>query len=298
MRYFKKNNITVAVTQMVCTWNSAENIDKAEFLVRSAAQQGANIILLPELFETPYFCKDRNPDFFDLAKSFEDNPLLNHFAQLAAELRVVLPISFFEKANNAYYNSVAIIDADGSQLGIYRKTYIPNGEGYYEKYYFNQGNTGFKVWQTQYAKIGVGICWDQWFPEAARAMAVQGAELLLYPSAIGSEPIDSKIDSRDHWQRVMQGHAAANIMPVLASNRVGTELGKSCELSFYGSSFITDHTGKILCSAGRDEESFLLQDFDMEKIRKFRDFWGVFDDCKPNDKNVEPTIRNKEAKIL
>jgi len=276
------SNVTIAVTQMACTWNSAENVDKAEFLVRSAAQQGANIILLQELFETPYFCKDRNPAFFDLAKPAYNNPLLKRFAQLAAELRVVLPISFFEKADNKYYNSLVLIDADGNQLGIYRKTHIPDGEGYYEKYYFNQGNTGFKVWQTKYAKIGIGICWDQWFPEAARVMALQGAELLLYPSAIGSEPSDSTIDSCDHWQRVMQGHAAANIIPVAASNRVGTEIGESCSLSFYGSSFIADFTGKILCSAGREEETFLLHNFDMTAIRKFRHFWGVFDDRKPD----------------
>jgi len=275
------NNITIAVIQMACTWHSKENIEKAEFLVRSAAEQDANIILLPELFETPYFCKDRNPAFFKFAHTAQNNPLLKHFAQLAAELHVVLPVSFFEKADGAYYNSVAIIDADGQQLGIYRKTHIPSGECYHEKYYFNQGNTGLKVWNTYYSKIGVGICWDQWFPEVARAMALQGAECLLYPSAIGSEPADSTIDSRDHWQRVMQGHAAANILPVAASNRIGTEIGKSCELTFYGSSFITDHTGKIICSAGRDEEIFLLHSFDMQKMRAFRDFWGVFNDRSP-----------------
>jgi len=281
LAHYQFKKLTIAVIQMACTWHRQNNIQKAEFLVRGAAKQGANLILLPELFETPYFCKDRNPQFFNLARPAQDNDLLKHFAQLAAELRVVLPVSFFEKTDNAYYNSVSIIDADGQQLGIYRKTHIPDGEGYHEKYYFNQGDTGFTVWNTYYGKIGVGICWDQWFPETARIMALQGAECLLFPSAIGSEPLDSTIDSRDHWRRVMQGQAAANILPVAAANRIGREIGESCELTFYGSSFITDFTGKIVNSASRDEETFIIHSVDRQEIQAFRDFWGVFADRLP-----------------
>ncbi len=274
--------ITVAATQMACTWNIATNLKKAESLVRHAAQQGAQIILLQELFETPYFCKDQKEAYFSLAKPAQDHPLLAHFSALAATLNVVLPISFFERANNAYYNSVMIIDADGSQLGVYRKTHIPDGPGYQEKFYFNQGDTGFKVWQTRHAVIGVGICWDQWFPESARAMALQGAELLFYPTAIGSEPEAPLIDSSGHWQRVMQGHAAANVMPLIASNRIGQEKGESCEITFYGSSFIADPTGEIITVAGRNEETVLTASFDLEEIRALRMGWGVFRDRRPS----------------
>jgi N-carbamoylputrescine amidase len=274
--------VTIAATQMACTWDIAANLDKAESLIRRAAQQGAQIILLQELFETPYFCKDQKEEYFALAKPVQDNPLLARFSALAAALNVVLPISFFERANNAYYNSVMIIDADGRQLGRYRKTHIPDGPGYNEKFYFNQGDTGFKVWQTRFGKIGVGICWDQWFPESARAMALQGAELLFYPTAIGSEPQAPHIDSSGHWQRVMLGHAAANLMPVIASNRVGTEKGVSCELTFYGSSFIAGPTGEIICAAGRDEETVLTTTFDLDEIRALRTSWGVFRDRRPS----------------
>lgn len=274
--------VTVAATQMACSADPAANIANAERLIRQAAQQGAQIILLQELFETPYFCKDLDDKYFAWAKPAHHHPMLQHFASLAKELQVVLPISFFEQANQTFFNSIAIFDADGQQLGLYRKTHIPDGSGYQEKYYFSPGDTGFRVWQTQYARIGVGICWDQWFPEAARVMALQGAELLFYPTAIGSEPLDATLDSSGHWQRVMQGHAAANVIPVIASNRIGREVGDSCELTFYGSSFIADETGKLLQAAGRTEETVLLQQFDLEAIQALRVNWGLFRDRRPS----------------
>lgn len=274
--------VTVAATQMACCADHAVNIANAERLIRQAAGQGAQIILLQELFETPYFCKDLDDEYFAWAKSAQDNLMLQYFSNLAKELHVVLPISFFEQANQTFFNSIAIFDADGQQLGIYRKTHIPDGAGYQEKYYFSPGDTGFRVWQTRYAKIGVGICWDQWFPEAARVMALQGAELLFYPTAIGSEPLDTTLDSSGHWQRVMQGHAAANVVPVIASNRIGREVGDSCELTFYGSSFISDETGKLLKTAGRTEEAVLLHPFDLEAIRALRVNWGLFRDRRPS----------------
>lgn len=275
--------VTVAAMQMACSWDREGTIARAEALVRQAASQGAQVILLQELFETPYFCQDQRAEFFELAKPLEGNPLIAHFAKLAAELSVVLPVSFFEKAGQAFFNSVAIVDADGAVLGRYRKSHIPDGPGYTEKYYFSPGDSGFKVWQTRYAKIGVGICWDQWFPEAARSMALKGAELLLYPTAIGSEPQDPTIDSAAHWQRVMQGHASANIMPVIASNRIGTEPGKSgTEITFYGSSFITDQTGQMLCEADRASETVLTATFDLDGIARQRQAWGLFRDRRPD----------------
>lgn len=274
--------VTVAATQMACGWDRAMNLANAERLVRQAAQQGAQIILLQELFETPYFCKDQDDKYFEWAQPVQDHPLLQHFSKLARELQVVLPISFFERAHQAFFNSIAIFDADGQLLGIYRKTHIPDGVGYQEKYYFSPGDTGFRVWQTRYATIGVGICWDQWFPETARAMALQGAELLFYPTAIGSEPEDSTLDSSGHWQRVMQGHAAANIMPVIASNRIGVETGATCELNFYGSSFITDATGQLLGTAGRTEEAVLVSTLDLAAARALRLNWGIFRDRRPS----------------
>ncbi|MDB6063092.1 MAG: carbon-nitrogen hydrolase [Verrucomicrobiaceae bacterium] len=278
-------NVTVAATQMACGWNRPENIQRAENLVREAAKQGAQIILLQELFETPYFCIDQNAQHFALATTLEENPAVNHFRNVARELAVVLPISFFERANNANYNTTAVIDADGSVLGIYRKTHIPNGHGYQEKQFFNVGDTGFKVWQTRYGKIGVGICWDQWFPETARAMALLGAELIFYPTAIGSEPHDPSIDSKDHWQRAMQGHAAANLVPVIASNRIGTEASvtdEKLQITFYGSSFICDETGAMLQVADRASEAVLVQSFDLDAIRDRRIAWGVFRDRRPS----------------
>lgn len=274
--------VTVAATQMACGWDISGNIARAEKLVREAAGKGAQIVLIQELFEAPYFCQDQIAEFFDLAKPLEGNPLIAHFSRLAAELGVVIPVSFFEKAGPAFFNSVAIVDADGTVLGFYRKSHIPDGPGYTEKYYFSPGDTGFKVWQTRYAKIGVGICWDQWFPEAARSMALQGAELLLYPTAIGSEPQDPTIDSAAHWQRVMQGHAAANLMPVIASNRIGVEVGrKGMELTFYGSSFIADQTGGKIAEAGRQDEAVLTASFDLDGIAKQRAAWGLFRDRRP-----------------
>ncbi|WP_454288118.1 N-carbamoylputrescine amidase [Rhizobium arsenicireducens] len=274
--------VTVAATQMACTWDIPGNIARAESLIRKAAAEGAQIVLIQELFEAPYFCQDQIGDFFDMAKPFENNPLIAHCSRLAAELDVVLPISFFEKAGQTYFNSVAIIDADGVVLGLYRKSHIPDGPGYTEKYYFSPGDTGFRVWQTKHARIGVGICWDQWFPEAARAMALQGAELLFYPTAIGSEPQDPTIDSAAHWQRVMQGHAAANIMPVIASNRIGTEpCRKGTELTFYGSSFIADQTGEKVAEADRTSETVLTATFDLDGIARQRSNWGLFRDRRP-----------------
>lgn len=275
-------SVTVAATQMACTWDIPGNIARAENLIRKAAAKGAQIVLVQELFEAPYFCQDQIGEFFDMARPFENNPLIAHFSGLAAELNVVLPVSFFEKAGQTYFNSVAIVDADGTVLGLYRKSHIPDGPGYTEKYYFSPGDTGFRVWQTKHARIGVGICWDQWFPEAARAMALQGAELLFYPTAIGSEPQDPTIDSAAHWQRVMQGHAAANIMPVIASNRIGTEPGrKGTELTFYGSSFIADQTGEKVAEADRASESVLTATFDLDGIARQRSNWGLFRDRRP-----------------
>ena len=273
--------VTVAATQMRCDWLIEGNVERAEALIRDAAAQGANIVLIQELFETPYFCKDQDKKYLSLAKPRANHPTLLRFAVLAKALNIVLPVSFFEQAGQTFFNSLCVIDADGSVLETYRKSHIPDGPGYEEKDYFSLGDTGFKVWQTAFGMIGVGICWDQWFPEAARIMALKGAELLFYPTAIGSEPDDANIDSKDHWQRVMQGHAAANIMPVIASNRIGIEQGDSCELTFYGSSFITDETGALVQVADRTTQSVLLHTFDLDDIAAKRSAWGVFQDRRP-----------------
>ena len=272
--------VKVAATQMSCSWNREEVLDKAEKLVRKAAAEGANIILLQELFETPYFCQKQKFEYFDLAKPLSENAAVKRFTEVAKELQVVLPISFYEKAGNTAFNTIAIIDADGTILGTYRKTHIPDGLPYAEKFYFTPGDTGFKVWKTKYADIGVGICWDQWFPEAARRMALLGAELLFYPTAIGSEPT-LNIDSKPHWQHAMQGHAAANIMPVIASNRIGTETDDESSMTFYGSSFIADQTGTIVEEADRETESVLVHEFDLDAIAQMRREWGVFRDRRP-----------------
>jgi N-carbamoylputrescine amidase len=274
--------VTVAATQMACGWDRQENIRKAERLVREAKAQGAQIVLLQELFETPYFCQDQRQDLFGLAAPVEENPAVLHFEKLAAELELVLPISFFERANNAHYNSIAIIDADGRRLGVYRKSHIPDGPGYREKFYFNPGDTGFKVWRTRYAKIGVAICWDQWFPEAARAMAVKGAEILFYPTAIGTEPQDASIDSKEHWQTVMRGHAGANLMPLVSSNRIGLEAMTDSEITFYGSSFIAGPQGQMLIEAPRDKEAVITASLDLDAIRAQRASWGLFRDRRPD----------------
>ncbi|RGH51463.1 N-carbamoylputrescine amidase [Ruminococcus sp. AM41-10BH] len=272
--------VVVAATQMSCTWDREATLAKAEKLVREAASKGANIILLQELFETPYFCQRHDFEYMDLATTLEENPAVKRFQEVAKELDVVIPVSFFERAGNAAFNSIAIIDADGTVLGKYRKTHIPDGMPYAEKFFFTPGDTGFKVWKTKYGTIGVGICWDQWFPEAARCMALLGAEILFYPTAIGSEPV-LQTDSKPHWQRCMQGHAAANIMPVVASNRIGHEVQKDSEMTFYGSSFIADETGGLVAEADRETEGVITAEFDLDAIAQKRREWGVFRDRRP-----------------
>ena len=269
--------IKVAAVQMSCSLKIEENISKAKILIDKAAKKGANIILLQELFQTPYFCIQYDEDIFKLAQTFENNKILDQMSKIAKDLNVVLPISFFEKDNNAYFNSIAVINADGNILGKYRKSHIPDGPGYLEKYYFNPGNTGFKVWETKFGKIGIGICWDQWFPEAARIMALKGAEILFYPTAIGDE-LMSKYDSSSAWQRVMQGHAAANIVPVVASNRIGSETVKDQTNGFYGKSFICDRTGNIISEASNDKEEIIIAEIDIEENHLFRRNWGLFRD--------------------
>ncbi|MGC8517843.1 MAG: N-carbamoylputrescine amidase [Steroidobacteraceae bacterium] len=278
--------VRVAAIQMACSWDAGANIAAAEALVREAAGRGAQIILLPELFETPYFCIEQDARHLRLASSVEENRALRHFAAVARELEVVLPISFFERAGAAYFNSIAVLDADGTRLGIYRKAHIPNGPGYQEKNYFSPGDTGFKVWNTRFARIGIGICWDQWFPEAARAMVLGGAQLLLYPTAIGTEPPPAlPIDSRAHWQRTQQGHAAANLTPLIAANRYGLERSlqdpEGLYIRFYGSSFITDALGAKIAEAGESGDAVLTADFDLDQTASLRDNWFVFRDRRP-----------------
>lgn len=277
-------NVTVAATQMAVTWDREAAIKNAEKLVRQAAAQGANVILIQELFETPYFCQTQDFRYLDLATLPEENPAIRHFIPIAKELHVVLPISFFEKHGNTQFNSLAMIDADGTVLGIYRKTHIPDGLPYAEKFYFTPGDTGFKVWDTEFGKIGVGICWDQWFLETARAMALLGAEMLLYPTAIGNEPTLEK-DSSKHWCNVMRGHAAANMMPVIASNRIGREFPKyepkGEGMTFYGHSFIADQHGELVAQADDKSETVLTATFDLDALAKERREWGIFRDRRP-----------------
>lgn len=273
-------NIKIAATQMPCTWNRQATLDKADHLVREAAKKGANIILLQELFETPYFCQLQKFQYMELATPLEENPAVEHFKKLAKELDVVLPISFFERVGNTQFNSIAIIDADGEILGVYRKTHIPDGLPYAEKFYFTPGDTGFKVWNTKYGRIGVGICWDQWFPETARSLALQGAEILFFPTAIGSEPTLEK-DSRIHWRNTMAGHAAANMMPVVASNRIGMETDEDSEMTFYGSSFIADNHGEIVEQADDCTKTVLVHEFDLDELARERREWGIFRDRRP-----------------
>jgi N-carbamoylputrescine amidase len=284
-------HLTVAATQFACTWDLPANLDKAEALVRQAAAQGAKLILIQELFASPYFCIEQHPTYFPMAQPFAGHPLIARFADLARELGVVLPCPYFEKAGPAFFNSCAIIDADGTILGNYRKTHIPQGPGYEEKFYFSPGDTGYRVWDTAIGRIGVGICWDQWFPEAARAMALQGAELLLYPTAIGSEPPAPGYDSAPHWEMVMRGHAAANILPVVASNRIGTETApEGTAVTFYGSSFIADQTGQLLAKALRGTEDILTATLDLEMIAALRRSWGLFRDRRPDTYRVLGTL--------
>lgn len=275
--------VTVAAAQMAMGDDSAANLKRAEELVREAAGSGAQIILVPELFETPYFCKDQKADYFALAHTAKDAPALKAMSALASELGVVLPVSFFERDGPAHFNSLAMIDADGRNLGIYRKAHIPDGPGYQEKFYFSPGDTPFRAWPTRFGTVGAAICWDQWFPEAARTMALKGADFLFYPTAIGSEPPPAPpIDSRDHWRRVMQGHAAANMIPVIAANRVGREKGEAAEITFYGSSFIADETGALRAEAPRDKEAVITASFDTDALRQRRLSWGLFRDRRPD----------------
>ena len=285
--------VKVAATQMSGGWDVAANIAKAEALVREAAAQGANIILLQELFERNYFCQKQIPQYLAFATPIADNAAIQHFQALARELAVVLPISVFEQAGQALFNSVAIIDADGNLLGVYRKSHIPDGPGYSEKYYFSPGDTGFKVWHTRYGSIGVGICWDQWFPECARSMALMGAELLLYPTAIGSEPHDKTISSLRHWQRVQQGHAGANIMPLIASNRIGTEEQDDFDITFYGGSMICNQFGEIVAEMGT-ETGVIVHEFDLDEIASLRRNWGVFRDRRPD---LYQTLLSKDGGV-
>lgn len=271
--------LTLGVLQFSCGETETENCDRAERLAREAARQGANVILIQELFARPYFCSEEHPRYFEWARPYEGHSVVARFAALARELGVVIPVSFFERAGTAHYNSLAMADADGKILGLYRKSHIPDGPGYEEKYYFSPGDTGFQAWDTAFGRIGVGVCWDQWFPECARIMALKGAELLLYPTAIGSEPPAPGYDSMRHWQNTMRGHAAANLMPLAAANRIGVERNvKGTEITFYGSSFIADHTGEKLAEAGRNSEEILLHSFDMDAIRDLRRSWGLFRD--------------------
>ena len=274
--------LTVAATQMACSWDADDNISKAEDLVRLAAEDGAQVILLQELFQTPYFCQEQKFQHFDLARSLDQDRAVQHFRSLAKTLGVVLPMSYFERAGQAYYNSLAIIDTDGTILWNYRKTHIPQAPGYEEKFYFSPGDTGFRAIDTKVARIGCGICWDQWFPETARSLALQGAEVLLFPTAIGSEPQNDAIDSMAHWQRTMQGHAAANLVPLVASNRVGTEMSGAMVGQFYGSSFIADHLGAKVAEANRVDETYLTASFDLDAIQDYRRAWGIFRDRRPD----------------
>lgn len=281
--------LVVAAVQMAMTDDIAINVATAERLVREAASRGARLVQIPELFEGHYFCTDQLADHMSRARPLDGHPTIAHFARVAAELGVVLPVSFFERANNAAFNSVAIIDADGTVLGVYRKSHIPDGPGYSEKYYFNPGDTGFRVWDTKVGRIGLAICWDQWFPEAARVLALRGAEVILYPTAIGSEPHDPTYDSSRHWQRVMQGHAGANLVPVIAANRVGVETGRQHTLTFYGTSFIAGPTGEVIVEADRTSEAVITAEFDLDAVAALRHSWGVFRDRRPE--LYEPIVR-------
>ena len=276
-------NVTVASVQMAMADEVGTNVDAAERLIRDAAAQGAQVVLIPELFEGRYFCIDQLPEHFDRARPLEGHPTVERFRSLAAELGIVLPVNVYERAGQATFNTVVMVDADGRVLGHYRKSHIPDGPGYTEKYYFNPGDTGFRAWDTAHGRVGIAICWDQWFPEAARCMALAGAEVLLYPTAIGSEPPDPDYDSRDHWQRVMQGHAAANLMPVVAANRYGFEQGAADRaITFYGSSFITDATGAKVAEAAREGDAVLTATFDLDALQRQRSAWGLFRDRRPD----------------
>ncbi|MDT3843552.1 MAG: N-carbamoylputrescine amidase [Bacillota bacterium] len=281
-------NITIGTVQMSMTASPEENIEKADRLTRSAASSGAQVILLPELFERPYFCQERRYEYYAFASSVQDNAAVKHFQKVCKDLHVAMPVSFYEKDGTVLYNSIAMIGTDGEIMGVYRKTHIPDDHFYQEKFYFTPGDTGYKVWKTEFGTIGVGICWDQWFPEPARKMALLGAEVLLYPTAIGSEPV-LETDSMPHWRRCMQGHSGSNLMPVAAANRIGLERVTPCpennmqdsSLRFYGSSFITDQTGAIIRDGSRDKEEVLTASYDLDELEDFRMSWGVFRDRRP-----------------
>jgi len=273
--------VKVSAIQMSMSEDKSSNVSKATSLVKEAASNGAQIILLPELFEGLYFCKDIDKKYFAWASPLKNNSLIEHFRSLAEALNVVLLVSYFEKTDKSYFNSLVVIDADGSVMDNYRKTHIPDGPGYEEKFYFQRGNSGFKVYETTFGKIGVGICWDQWFCETARALALMGAEIIFYPTAIGSEP-EIHLDSKEHWQRVQMGHAATNTVPVVVANRFGEEQGETCSITFYGSSFMTDYTGKIIAEASRDKEEILYTEYDLQENAKQREYWGLLRDRRAN----------------
>ena len=281
--------VTIGTVQMKCSTVVSENIEKADAMVREAAGQGADIILLPELFERQYFCQERRYEYYAFAKPVLENDAVCHFRRIARELGVVIPVSFYEKDGCSLYNSAAMLDADGTILGVYRKTHIPDDHYYQEKFYFTPGNTGFRVWNTRFGRVGIGICWDQWFPETARCLALNGAEMILYPTAIGSEPI-LNCDSMHHWRRCMLGHAGSNLLPVAAANRIGLEAGEPGEgnggqrssLLFYGSSFIADETGEVKASASREKEEVLTASFDLDEVEENRMSWGLFRDRRPH----------------
>ena len=287
--------VTVAATQMACSWDIGANVERAEQLVHQAADAGAQVVLLQELFETPYFCIDEQSKHFDLARTLDDQPTIQRMQSVAKDRSIVIPVSFFEKSGLAHYNSIVVVDADGSIVGHYRKSHIPEFPLYEEKFYFSPGDTGFRTFDTRFGCIGVAICWDQWFPEAARAMTLMGAELLFYPTAIGSELNKPEFDSKGHWQMVMRGHAAANILPVIASNRIGEETSGDLSLQFYGSSFISNHVGDIVCEADRESETVMTHSFDLAEIADYRREWGVFRDRRPDLYRTLLTLDGKQA---
>lgn len=274
--------VKFAAMQLTKTWDLEANLEKIKGAIREAAANGANVVLPQELMAAPYFCKKQEAKYFELAEETDNSRLIKELSALAKELNVVIPVSYFEKAGNTFFNSLVMIDADGTVLENYRKSHIPDGPGYSEKYYFSPGDTGFKVWKTKFGTFGAGICWDQWFPELARCLVLNGAEAIFYPTAIGSEPQDLSLDSRDHWQRTMQGHSAANLVPVIASNRVGVEVDDGIETTFYGSSFITDHTGGKLAEAPREGETIIYAAIDLQATAKARHAWGLFRDRRPD----------------
>ena len=270
--------LSVAALQASFGEDIAANIARVAELVREAAGQGAQVILPPELFQGPYFCVSQEERWFATAHPWREHPCVTALAPLAAELGVVIPVSIFEKDGPHYFNSLVMLDADGSPLGVYRKSHIPDGPGYQEKYYFRPGDTGFKVWPTRFGRLGVGICWDQWYPEAARAMTLMGAEVLFYPTAIGSEPHDASLDTRDPWRRAMQGHAVSNVIPVVAANRTGLEPGPGGGQDFYGSSFIADHRGDLVAELGRQDQGAIVATLDLDFLATHRAAWGFFRD--------------------